>query len=177
MSEDTAQHPLYSRLLGMYDLARNYAMSLARNSHDADEVVQETYLKLWRVRDSLRDANPKSCLTTAVRNTYIDMYRRRKKRSHMAATDEIIRNIPEELPYELPFELSDALERGFNSLPESRQEILKDLSDKLSRKELSAKHNIPIGTVVSRLHTAKQKVREYLEKKVPEFVPAAANVA
>ena len=157
------------------------AVRMTRNRADAEDLVQETYLKAWRAYDSYEEGtNLRAWLFRIMTNTYINRYNAAQRRptetdldeveelflyrrlgsidhSRMNAsaedqmmelfTDDEVRGAIEELPdnFRLPLILSDV--EGF------------------AYKEIAEMLDIPIGTVMSRLHRG----RKLMQKRLYEF--------
>ena len=60
--------------------AYNLARWLVRNDHDAEDIVQESFLKAYKARESFRGSEPKTWMLSIVRNTALDFRRRDKKK-------------------------------------------------------------------------------------------------
>ena len=157
------------------------AVRMTRNRADAEDLVQETYLKAWRAYDSFEEGtNLRAWLFRIMTNSYINRYNAAQRRptetdlddveefflyrrlgaidqSRMNAsaedqmmelfTDEEVRNAIEELPetFRLPLILSDV--------------------DGFAYKEIAEMLDIPIGTVMSRLHRG----RKWMQKRLYEY--------
>ena len=65
------------------DAAFNYARWLTKNDADAEDVVQDAYLRALRFFSSLRDENARAWLFTIVRNTWYGRFPRRARRTHI----------------------------------------------------------------------------------------------
>jgi RNA polymerase sigma-70 factor (ECF subfamily) len=146
-----------------------FALSLARHRHDAEDLVQETFLKAQRAFHSFTPGtNAKAWLFTILRRLHIDRYRRQRIRPVAVAGDEIEERaarpaLPrdEDLPWDaLP---SDAVGEGIEALPERfRLAVrLRDL-DGLSYREIAEVLDVPEGTVMSRLHRGREYLRRHL---------------
>jgi RNA polymerase sigma-70 factor (ECF subfamily) len=67
--------------------AYNLARWLVRNDHDAEDIVQESFLKAYKARDSFRGSKPKTWMLSIVRNTAMDFLRRVKSSSAVTLGD------------------------------------------------------------------------------------------
>ncbi len=155
------------------DAAYNLARWLTRDPHDAQDVVQEAYLRALRYFDSFRGDNGKSWLLSIVRNTFYTWLEQNPR--HDAADNHI--PLPAEGveiadPAGEPAEtwlarLEDQrlVRAALEGLPSEFREVLvlRELED-LSYKEIAAVTDIPIGTVMSRLSRARRLLRAELEK-------------
>ena len=149
------------------------AMRLTRNPHDAEDVVQETLLRAYRAIDRFDGRYPRAWLLTILRNTNINRARKR--------TPDLLRDEQRTLGV-LPAAGADgrdggAAETALASIPDdSIVEALQRLSDDhravvalvdidgLSYREAAEVLDVPIGTVMSRLHRARNKLRTRLER-------------
>jgi len=157
------------------------AMRMTRNKADAEDLVQETYLKAYRAFASFQDGtNLRAWLYRILTNTFINIYRAKKRRPEendlddvedlylyrrlggleaaqagRSAEDEVLDQITEG-------EVKAAIE----ALPEQfRMAVLLADVEGFQYKEIAEILNIPIGTVMSRLHRG----RRALQKSLFEF--------
>ena len=145
-----------------------FALSLTRRSHEAEDLVQDTFLKAQRAFGSFTvGTNAKAWLFTILRRLHIDRYRRKRLRPTPLPEDELSemagnahRQVPEEsLPWDdLP---PGAVEAAVGEVPDPfRLPVrLRDL-DGFTYREIGDILNVPAGTVMSRLHRG----REYLKR-------------
>mgnify|MGYP001814133978 CR=1 FL=1 len=151
------------------DLLYRVAMSLTRKPSDAEDLVQDTLLRAFRAIERFDGRYPRAWLLTIMRNSHLNQVR--KKRPDLLRDPE--RGLDElpESPAEASSEsevvdaLFDAtLEEGLNELPTKFREVvdLVDLGD-LSYQEAADMLDIPIGTVMSRLHRGRARIRTHLE--------------
>jgi len=147
--------PLFASLYG-------YARWLTREPHEAEDLVQETYLKALRGFDSFRQGtNFRAWMFRILRNTFLT------SRAGLKETAEVDEEIEDGSTPETQFmnrASGEALRRAIENLPLIFREVLL-LSDveNMSYKEISEALSIPIGTVTSRLMRARQRVRKALE--------------
>jgi RNA polymerase sigma-70 factor, ECF subfamily len=157
------------------------ALRMTRNPADAEDLVQETYLKAYRAFHTFQQGtNLKAWLYRILTNTYINTYRAKKRRPDETDLDEVEdlylyrrlgglegatagRSAEEELLDQLTdSEVKDALE----SLPEQfRMAVLLADVEGFAYKEIAEILDIPIGTVMSRLHRG----RKAMQKQLYEF--------
>jgi RNA polymerase sigma-70 factor (ECF subfamily) len=157
------------------------ALRMTRNPADAEDLVQETYLKAYRGFGGYQDGtNLKAWLYRILTNTFINQYRAKKRRPDESELDEVEdlylyrrlggleaaragRSAEDELmDYFTDSEVKEAIE----SLPEQfRLAVLLADVEGFSYKEIAEILDIPIGTVMSRLHRG----RKALQKKLYEF--------
>ena len=151
-----------------------FALSLTRRGPDAEDLVQDTFLKAHRAFGSFQPGtNAKAWLFTILRRLHIDNYRRKRLRPTPLPEDELIEmgtpDGPGELPEDLPWDSlpTGAVEEAIEAVPDPfRLPVrLRDL-DGLSYREIGEILSIPAGTVMSRLHRGREYVREALVTRV-----------
>ncbi|MHC5012826.1 MAG: sigma-70 family RNA polymerase sigma factor [Planctomycetota bacterium] len=151
-----------------------FALSLTKNRHDAEDLVQDVYLKAQRAFGTFTPGtHAKAWLFTILRRLHIDHFRRRRIRPTVLPGDDLEEmqstgEGPERLA-DLPW---DRLEPGavwdaVEALPEPfRLAVrLRDL-DGFSYKEIGEILDVPLGTVMSRLHRGREYIRRTLVSKV-----------
>ncbi len=166
-------------LLPHIDALTTFAYHLTYNEEDAKDLVQETFLKAYRaIRSYVEGTNAKAWLFKILKNAYINQYRKKSRRPVKVDFEEFIgyqdkdeKSVVEyqDLRVEL-FEnlLGDEVTVAINSLPiDFRTVILLCDVEGFTYEEIAKIIDIPIGTVRSRLHRArnmlKEKLRTYAE--------------
>jgi len=166
------------------DSLYNMALRLVFNKEEAEDLVQETYLKAYRFFDSFqKGTNIKAWLYKILKNTFINKYRK-----EIATPGEILYEDLEAINSGLAYkqetnstELADTLEskyadfsglleddvkQALDSLPaEYREAILLSDVEELSYQDIAEIANVPIGTIKSRLNRG----RKLLQKKLFEY--------
>lgn len=157
------------------DALFNVAVQMSRNVRDAEDLVQETYLKAYRFFDNFqKGTNCKAWLFCIMRNTFINRYRKLKKIPEEVDFDKIspfFESIKAEhfqsgdTPEHLFFSeiLDDEVQEALNSLPDEFRVtvILADLEG-FSYKEIAAILGCPLGTVRSRLSRGRKQLQSKL---------------
>ena len=144
----------------------NYARWLTGEPHEAEDLVQETYLKALRGFASFREGtNFRAWMFRILRNTFLTS--RTGLKTMEPLDDELAEGIAEEGTPETHFlnrANGEALQHAIAALPLPFREVLL-LSDveNMSYKEIGEALTIPIGTVTSRLMRARRRVRTALE--------------
>jgi RNA polymerase sigma-70 factor, ECF subfamily len=157
------------------DAAFNYARWLTKSDAEAEDVVQDACLRALRFFSSLRDDNPRPWLFAIVRNTWYSRVSRRSSteaplmdNTQDAITDGALD--PEErlLQQQTVSRVRAALEQ----LPADFREVivLRELEG-LSYKEIAAVLRVPIGTVMSRLARARERLLAVLKPAPMEILP------
>lgn len=146
------------------------ARTLTGSSADAEDAVQESLIRAYRALDTFDGAYPRAWLLTILRNTSANMYRR-KRPDLVEDWDAMARNRPA-FGAERPVTPEDAtldaildedLESGLAALdPRFRSVIVLVDIHGLSYAECAEALDIPIGTVMSRLSRARERMRNHL---------------
>ena len=161
------------------DSLYNFAIKLTRNEGDAEDLVQETYLRAYKFFDKYKkDTHIKAWLFSILRNTFINIYRKKKKepekvdfhsveqfidkltnRDNLLSKDDISNDLSKDT-------LDSEIKSALDELPEEfRSVILLSDIEGFSYQEISDIIKCPIGTVMSRLHRG----RKILYKNLAEY--------
>src|SRR6185437_10479875 len=179
MAEDAFE----SEALSFIDALYRTALRMTRSEADAEDLVQETYIRAFRFREQFTPGtNLKAWLFRILTNTFINTYRRRqtqpefteldgvdefslyKRMSDLKTSSGAGNPETEFLDGLVDSEVKDAL----GELPEKfRQVVLLDVEG-FSYKEIAEMLDIPIGTVMSRLHRG----RKFLQKSLFNYAHA-----
>lgn len=182
--ENTRKKEFEEIALGHIDSLYNMAVRLVFNKEEAEDLVQEAYLKAYRFFDTFqKGTNVKAWLYKILRNTFINKYRKAVNTPGEVGYDDIeALNVNFANKQENREELADSLEDKYNdldnlmvdddikhaidSLPlEYREVILYSDVEELSYKDIAEITNVPIGTVKSRLNRS----RKLLQKSLWEY--------
>jgi RNA polymerase sigma-70 factor (ECF subfamily) len=153
--------------------AYNLARWIMGNDQDAEDMVQEAYLRAYKYFPGYQGGNSRSWLLTIVRNTcYTWLRQNRSEQVNLSLDDELSGAEDELLDPEviLQHNLDHQLVRtALEKLPVEYREliILRELEG-LSYKEIAQITRIPIGTVMSRLARGRQKLKECLVGLIDE---------
>lgn len=166
-------HPLYSA-----------ALRMTRNRADAEDLVQETFLRAFRGYDGFREGtNLRAWLYRILTNTFINRYRQQQrrpdevdldgveglylyKRVATPETDRAARSAEDEVFEAL--EGSD-VRQAIDKLPRKyRMPVLMADLEGFSYKEIAGMLEIPIGTVMSRLHRGRRALQKLLWQTAEE---------
>jgi RNA polymerase sigma-70 factor, ECF subfamily len=159
------------------DAAYNLARWLMRNDADAQDMVQEAYLRALRFFGGFRGTDARAWLLTIVRNTCYTWLRRNRSPELSCEFDEIVLTRESEGPDPETEQLVKAQAKLVNDaiekLPiEFREVVVLRELEELSYKEIAIVLEVPIGTVMSRLARARKRlmlalqgVTDYTDKK------------
>jgi RNA polymerase sigma-70 factor (ECF subfamily) len=145
------------------DAAFNYARWLTKNEADAEDVVQDAYVRALRFFSSLRGEDARAWLFTIVRNTWYGRFPRRAGSPVMTVADQDADDQADDgLGPEAQLIQQQTVEqvrRALETLPTDFREVLvlRELEG-LSYKEIAAIVGIPLGTVMSRLARARERL-------------------
>ncbi len=167
MTEGSTGIAFDEAVLPHMDAAYNLARWLTRNTQDAEDVVQEAYLRAFRFFDGFHGGNARAWLLKIVRNTCYTWLQKNRAQQTAASFDEKVHTDPTESqdPETLLLRKADgqSLKRALEELPGTFREVLVLLElEGLSYKQISEVLGIPIGTVMSRLARARHRLRESL---------------
>jgi RNA polymerase sigma factor (sigma-70 family) len=146
----------------------NFARWLAQNQNDAEDLVQETYLKALRSFASFEPGtNFRAWIFQILKNTFLGLRSKLEQRMTLAMDSEEDLPATSDTPESLLIALSniDAVRCAIEQLPVIFREVvlLCDVED-TSYREIAQILSIPIGTVMSRLARARKMVRESLQE-------------
>ena len=160
-------------MLPCMDAAHNLARWLLRNEQDAQDVVQEAYLRAFRSFAGFRGSNGRAWLLTIVRNTAYTLLKKNRAADLTTAFDEEIHATGYESvsPATILEHAEDAelIKNAMDGLPaEFREILILRHQENLSYNEIGDILKIPIGTVMSRLARARGKLKQYLAASVSQ---------
>ena len=177
MADNDLERRFRDEALPLLDQLYGGALRMTRNPQDAEDLVQETYLKAFNAFGSFKEGtNLKAWMYRIMTNAYINTYRKKQRRpletsaedvtdrqlyttsSHdstglQSAEVEALRNMPD-----------TAIADAMNSLNDDYRMVvyLSDVEG-LAYKEIAEALDMPIGTVMSRLHRGRKQLRELLK--------------
>jgi len=154
------------------DAAYNLARWLAGNTTDAEDVVQDAYLRAYRYFDTFHGGNFRVWLLTIVRNAFVTWVKENRSGRMLFLPDTPAADLPDEPsslwggsvqdPEAMLLERADSqtLNRLMEALPAEYREVLllREVED-LSYKEIAQVIGVPVGTVMSRLSRARLSLR------------------
>ena len=155
------------------ELARKYSADIYRfafrlcgNRDVAEDLVQETYYEAWKSIANLKDPNAgKSWLLQILRYRYSHFLRDQKRNPMKNASEEEMDTIAGETDFDLSILNHDELlQKALDSLDQIHKEIfLLVFLEGMSCREVAEKLDLPLGTVLSRIHRARIILRKSLK--------------
>ena len=154
------------------------ALRMTRSRSDAEDLVQETYIKGWRSFHTFQEGtNLRAWLFRIMTNTYINKYNAKKRKGTEVELDDVeelflykrlgsidqsqLSSSAEDQMLELFTD--DEVKNALEELPEDfRVPVLLSDVDGFSYKEIAEMLEIPIGTVMSRLHRGRKAMQKML---------------
>ncbi len=149
------------------DAAYNLARWLTRDDHDAEDVVQEAYLRAYKFFDGTSDQDRRAWLLAIVRNTCYTWLKQNRPREASVPFNEQVHGAAGE--WSDPLRLleqraaSERVRAALEQLPIEYREVLvlRELEG-MSYKEVAKVAGLPLGTVMSRLSRARQRLQQAL---------------
>jgi RNA polymerase sigma factor (sigma-70 family) len=168
MHEQRSRRNFEDDVLPHLDAAYNLARWLTHNDHDAEDVVQEASLRALRFFESFRGDNARAWFLKIVRNSYHTRLGQQLRTPLTTPFDEPIHSPAQSSnPETLLLQKADrqSLSRALEKLPANFREVLvlREMEG-LSYKEITYVVGIPIGTVMSSLARARERLRQSLSQ-------------
>jgi RNA polymerase sigma factor (sigma-70 family) len=160
----------------LIDSLYNFAFRLTLDEDDANDLVQDTYLKAYRFIESYEiGTNAKAWLYRILKNTFINEFRRKSKEPAKVDYQEVETFYnSDDVEYEMTTDLrvesvqdliGDEVANALNALPvDFRTAIILCDIEGFTYEEMAKILDIPIGTVRSRLHRARNMLKDKLKK-------------
>ncbi|QLL10396.1 RNA polymerase sigma factor SigE [Mycobacterium vicinigordonae] len=164
---DKAAMPSWDELVRQHaDRVYRLAYRLTGNQHDAEDLTQETFIRVFRSVQNYQPGTFEGWLHRITTNLFLDMVRRRA-RIRMEALPEDYDRVPADEPNPEQIyhdsRLGPDLQAALDSLPpEFRAAVVLCDIEGLSYEEIGATLGVKLGTVRSRIHRGRQALRDYL---------------
>ncbi len=148
----------------------NFALRLTKNQEAAKDLVQETSMKAFRYKEKFQaGTNFKGWIATIMRNTFITNYRKNKK-------NRTVSEPVEELAYGLESTTILSNQAEVNLRLQELMKMFDEISDLYTvpfllhyrgyeYQEIAAQLQLPIGTIKSRIFTARQKMKDLIQAR------------
>ena len=175
MPQSEKDRVFVSEFLPQIDALYNFAYHLVYNEDDANDLVQETYMKAYRFIDKyIEGTNAKAWLFKILKNAFINQYRKKSKQPTKVDFEDIVSyhdgedaspvnhvDLRQEIFQGM---MGDEITIAINSLPvDFKTVILLCDIEGFTYEEISKIVDIPIGTVRSRLHRARNMLKDQLQ--------------
>ena len=175
---DTDVHKRFTEeAMPLLDQLYGGALRMTRNPQDAEDLVQETYLKAFNAFDSFKPGtNLKAWLYRIMTNAYINTYRKKQRRPIETSTEDMTDHQLYTTSSHDSTGLESAEVAALKGMPNSRiSEAFDELNEdyrmvvymadveEMAYKEIAEALDIPLGTVMSRLHRGRKQLRVLLK--------------
>ena len=185
MNRDARRERFERLALPHLDAAYNLARWLSGSANDADDVVQDAYLRAFRFFETFDGDNARAWLLAIVRNTWFTEWRRRRPHTDDVSFDEAVAN-DEPLPGWDEHGLDDPetlivrredirlIHRALDALTVEFREVivLRELED-MSYRDIATVIGVPVGTVMSRLSRGRQQLGKAVRAMQEDSTDAA----
>ena len=172
LSDDRDQKETFDRyVVPEIEVLYRVARSITRTTTDAEDLVQDTMLRAYRAIGRFDGRHPRAWLLTIMRNAQINRVRR-KRPELMRDPDAMMARIasenkdnadPEAQVLDQGYDA--AIESALNALPERFRAVIELIDvQALHYQEAADVLGVPIGTIMSRLHRARKRIRNHLEQ-------------
>lgn len=180
MNKDILFDQFETKMLGHMDSAYNLARWITGHDQDAEDVVQEAYIRAFRGFEKYTDINSLSWLLTIVRNTSYNWIKSKHDYKHLIEFDESVHSSTQEPSFIVERSqglsqdkiLSDSIHKDLlhNALKDMplifREVIVLHEIEGLSYKEIADIVGIPVGTVMSRLSRGRRRLQKTLSSRM-----------
>jgi len=179
-TEGKAAMPSWEALVREHgDRVYRLAYRLSGNAQDAEDLTQETFIRVFRSLQKYQPGTFEGWLHRITTNLFLDMVRRRN-RIRMEALPEDYDRVPSDGPSPEQVyhdaRLAPDLQSALDSLaPDFRAAVVLCDIEGLSYEEIGATLGVKLGTVRSRIHRGRQAIREYLSEHSEDTVGRAAS--
>lgn len=177
MADTDVQLRFTKEAMPLLDQLYGGALRMTRNPQDAEDLVQETYLKAFNAFDRFTPGtNMKAWLYRIMTNTYINSYRKKQRRPHETSTEDVTDHQLYTTSSHDSTGLESAEVEALKGMPNSRiSEAFDQLNEdyrmvvymadveEMAYKEIAEALEIPLGTVMSRLHRGRKQLRAMLK--------------
>lgn len=157
-----------TNLLGLQDELKRFAYKLTANLDDANDLLQETSLRVLNNQDKfVSDTNFKAWMYTVMRNLFINDYRKLvRSQTFVDQTDNLYHlNIPQESGINSPensYTLKE-INKKIDSFNDEYSILFKMHVEGYKYEEIAERMSIPVGTVKSRIFFARKRLQEELK--------------
>jgi RNA polymerase sigma factor (sigma-70 family) len=171
LQEQSKQARFEEAILPHLEAGYNLARWLMGNGHDAEDMVQEAFLRAFKFFDRFRGGDCRAWFLTVVRNTCYTRLKEQQAHEPMTPFDERLHGCaPDDSNPELALlrkSTAESIREVLESLPVEHREIivLRELEG-FTYKEIATIADIPLGTVMSRLTRARNRLQRQLGQRL-----------
>jgi RNA polymerase sigma-70 factor (ECF subfamily) len=171
VAEDTEVNEFGTQITELIPRLRRYARALTGERSVADDLVQDTLERAWnKLHLWRRGSDLRAWLFTIMHNTYVNQVRARSSAAVLPLDEEAF-EMPARATQTDLLEIRD-LEAALRRLPDDQREVLLLIAlERLTYDEAAKTLGIPIGTVMSRLSRARERLRLILSGAAPAAAP------
>jgi RNA polymerase sigma factor (sigma-70 family) len=165
---ETREENEKTELLRHLGAAYNLARWLTRDDHDAEEIVQEAYMRAYKHFSTFTGSNGRAWLLAIVRNCSYDLLKHNGTRCRDDAFDEQVHTTTGTSTYDpeaalLRGEKAELVRNALTELlPDQREILILRELEGLSYNEIATIMAVPLGTVMSRLSRARNRLHQNL---------------
>ena len=162
------------------DRVYRLALRLTGNRHDAEDLTQEVFVRVFRSLDTYQPGTFEGWIHRITTNLFLDHARRKQRIRFDALSDESAARLPtREAGPEAAFEAThfdDDVQRALDALsPDFRAAVVLCDIEGLSYEEIAATLGVKLGTVRSRIHRGRAQLREALAHRDPKLARPAVD--
>jgi RNA polymerase sigma-70 factor (ECF subfamily) len=161
--DDTSRERFRMIVLPHLDAAYRLSRWLTRDASKAQDLTQDAVLRALRYFHAFHGEQARAWLLRIVRNTWLDGRRTERTTETLDAAEQVAADTPDPEQGAIAGDRRQIVARALSSLPQPLREILvlREIED-LSYKQIAEVLDMPIGTVMSRLARAREKLAETL---------------
>ena len=173
VSGNSADMPTWSELVAQHgDRVYRLAFRLCGNAHDAEDITQEAFIRVFRSLDKYKPGTFEGWMHRIVTNLFLDMARRKQRIRFEGLAEDAAERLKgrEPTPAQVydDAHLEPDIQAALDSLaPEFRAAVVLCDIEGLSYEEIAATLGVKLGTVRSRIHRGRAQLREALEHRAP----------
>jgi len=161
-------------LVAQLPALRRYAMALVGNAALADDLVQDCIERALGQEAQLREVERLAgWLRRILYHLYIDEIRRKRRRGREQDINELADNLELSAPAPDNSAMKEFVQAVNRLSAEHRQILLLVSVEELSYRQIADELEIPLGTVMSRLARARERLRELMQSRTAEIIPLA----